>query len=224
MSLPLCITSQPDSLVWLVEKSGQFSIKSGYKCLCEDPQASEPDSESAEVQRSFWKGVWKLNIPGKIKHFLWKSCTNSLPTKNNLLKRIVISKNVCHLCSEHPEDVMHAMWRCSKVRQVWQRSFGWLDHNQVAEGSFPNLVRLIQTKPRMFPLFAVTAWVVWHHRNKSQLQDVSIPLNRLAMFAETYLQNYTTGHGQRLPPVRSATGAVKWRPPSVDSAIVEFEL
>nr|POE55816.1 aspartyl protease family protein 1 [Quercus suber] len=208
MSLPLCTTPQRDSLVWPAEKCGQFSVKSGYKCLCEDSQASDPVSEFPEVQRSLWKGIWKLNVPGKIKHFLWKSCTNSLPTKNNLLKRTIISEDVCHLCSTHPEDVMHALWGCSKVYQVWQRSFGWLDHNQVAEGSFSDLVRLVQTKPKMFPLFAVTAWAVWHHRNKSRLQVVSIPLNRLATFAETYLQNYTAGHGQRLPPVRSVTGAV----------------
>nr|POF10194.1 uncharacterized protein CFP56_14134 [Quercus suber] len=207
MSLPLCTTPQPDSLVWPAEKCGQFSVKSGYKCLCEDSQASDPVSEFPEVQRSLWKGIWKLNIPGKIKHFLWKSCTNSLPTKNNLLKRTIISEDVCHLCSMHPEDVMHALWGCSKVRQVWQRSFGWLDHNQVAEGSFSDLVRLVQTKPKMFPLFAVTAWAVWHHLNKSRLQVVSITLNRLATCVETYLQNYIAGHGQRLPPVRSVTGS-----------------
>ena len=115
---------------------------------------------------------------------------------------------------------MHAMWGCMKVRQVWQRSFGWLDHNRVAEGSFPDLVRLVQTKPKFFPLFAVTAWAVWHHRNKPRLQAVTIPL---AVFAETNLQNYAAGHGRRLPPVRSIVGAVKWRPPSENVVKINFD-
>ena len=194
-SLPLCTTPQPDSLVWPAERSGQFSVKTRYKCLCEDLQVGEHDSVFVEVQRSLWKGAWRLNVLGKIKHFLWKSCTNSLPTKENLLKKTIISENVCHLCSEHPEDVMHALWGCTKVRQMWQRSFGWLDFNRVAEKSFPDLVHLVQTIPRLFPLFAITAWVVWHHRNKSWLQATTIPLNRLAMFAENFLQNYAAGHG-----------------------------
>ena len=156
-----------------------------------------------------WKGVWKLKVPGKIKHFLWKSCTNSLPTKENLLRRTIILENVCHLCSEQPEDVMHALWGCTKVRQVWQRSFGWLDNNQVAKGSFPDLVHLVQTKPRLFPLFTVTAWAVWHHRNKSRLHAATIPLDRFTDFAEYYLQNFAAGHGQNLPPERSVTIAVK---------------
>ena len=104
-------------------------MKMGYKCLCEELQVGEFETEAAVAQRSLWKDVWMLKVQGKIKHFLWKSCTNSLPTKENLLKRTIIQEDVCHLCSEHPENVMHALWGCTKVRQVWQRSFGWLDNN-----------------------------------------------------------------------------------------------
>ena len=62
-SLPLCIIPQSDSLVWPAERSGQFLVKLGYKCLCEDLQASESDPESMEVYRGLWKGVWRLNVP-----------------------------------------------------------------------------------------------------------------------------------------------------------------
>ena len=34
-SLPLCSTPQPDILFWPKEKSGNYSMKSGYKLLCE---------------------------------------------------------------------------------------------------------------------------------------------------------------------------------------------
>ena len=103
------------------------------------------------------------------------------------MKKIIVSENVCHLCSEHPEDVMHDLWGCLKVRQVWQRSFGWLDNNRVTEGSFFDLVRMVQSKPNLFPLFVVIAWAIWHHRNKSRLQAITIPLDRVARFADSYL-------------------------------------
>ena len=35
-SLPLCITPQLDSLVWPVERSDHFLVKTGYKIQCED--------------------------------------------------------------------------------------------------------------------------------------------------------------------------------------------
>ena len=142
-------------------------MKLGYKILCEDQQADGLETDVAEAQRNFWKGVWKLKVPRKIKHFLWKSCTNSLPTKENLRKRTIIQENVYHLCSDHLEDVKHALWGCSKVRQVWQRRFGWLVKTQDKEGSFSELVHSVQKNHRLFPLFAITAWSVWNHRNKS---------------------------------------------------------
>ena len=222
-SLPLCFIPQFDSLVWPAERSGKFSVKSGYKCLYEDLQVREHDPGTMEVDRGLWKRVWKLNVPRKIKHFLWKSCTNSLPTKENLLKKTIVSENVCHLCSKHPEDVKHALWGCLKVCQVWQRSFGWLDNNRVSEGAFSDLVWKVQSKPNLFPLFAVTAWAVWHHRNKSQLQAATIPLNQVARFAESYLRSFVVGHSQRLPPVSSSVGPVKWKPPSACLVKINFD-
>ena len=57
----------------------------------------------------FWKGIWKLKTPGKIKHFLWKSYTNSVPTRENLLKRTILHDPPCHLCAMEPENVLHAL-------------------------------------------------------------------------------------------------------------------
>ena len=93
-SLPLCFIPQSDSLVWPAERSRKFSVKSGYKCLCEDLMVREHDPGTVEAAKGFWKRVWSLNVPGKIKHFLWKSCTNSLPTKENLLKKTIVPENV----------------------------------------------------------------------------------------------------------------------------------
>ncbi|XP_050249079.1 uncharacterized protein LOC126696367 [Quercus robur] len=168
-------------------------VKSRYKILCEDQQAGGLETDVAEAQRNFWKGVWKLKVPGKIKHFLWKSCTNSLPTKENLRKRTIIQENVCHLGSDHLEDVKHALWGCSKKNH------------------------------RLFPLFAVTAWSVWHHRNKSQLQSAIIPLDRVADFAENYLWNFSDRFGQQGLPVRSAATMASWCPPYENQVKINFD-
>ena len=107
---------------------------------------------------------------------------------------------------------------------MWQRSFGWLDNNRVTKGSFSDLVRMVQSKPNQFPLFAITAWAVWHHRNKSRLQAATIPLNQVAGFAESYLQSFIAGHSQRLPLVSSSVGPVKWKPSSGSSVKINFDV
>lgn len=75
-SLPLSFTPQPDTMVWKSEKSGSYSVKSGYKSLCELHNRDTNRPFVSDSQRGFWKCLWKLKVSGKIKHFLWKACTN----------------------------------------------------------------------------------------------------------------------------------------------------
>ena len=37
--------------------------------------------------RRFWKYLWKIPIPHKIRHFAWRACRDILPTKANLVRR-----------------------------------------------------------------------------------------------------------------------------------------
>ena len=68
-ALPLCSTIQPDTLIWPKEKSGNYSVKTGYKTLCDTPTNDLINTAAAETQRQFWKSIWKLKVPGKIKAF-----------------------------------------------------------------------------------------------------------------------------------------------------------
>ena len=81
----------------------------------------------------------------------------------------------------------------------------------------------MQEHPKLFPLFAVTASTVWHRRNKSRLQTATVPLDRLAIFAENYLQNFADGSGLSVPPVRSAATTVRWSPPCENRVKINFD-
>ena len=59
-----------------------------------------------------------MNVSGKIKHFLWKACTNSLPTKENLVKRKILEESVCQHCLQGNKDVVHALWGCDNLQSV----------------------------------------------------------------------------------------------------------
>ena len=77
----------------------------------------------------------------KIKHFLWKYVSNSLPTKSNLVNKKNLQDPVCHLCSLAPEDVVHALWGCEKIKYIWFQDFGWVDRTAVVDFSFKDLVQ-----------------------------------------------------------------------------------
>ena len=117
-SIPLCISSQQDYLHWLLERNGSYSMKSGYKLLCVDSSRGKASSSNSAANMVFWFGIWKLKMPRKVKHFLWRPCTNSLPTKVNLMKQKILVDPLCHCYGKQPEDIMHALWCCESVKHV----------------------------------------------------------------------------------------------------------
>lgn len=68
-SLPLCSTFQHVTLIWPKENLGNYSVKTGYKLLCDTPDVDLTDSEDTMAQRQFWKSIWNLRVLGKINQF-----------------------------------------------------------------------------------------------------------------------------------------------------------
>ena len=55
-------------------------------------------SVSYRMDNKIWKEIWKLEIPNKIKKFIWRLCTNSLAINANLYKRKIKDDPVCNIC------------------------------------------------------------------------------------------------------------------------------
>ena len=73
LAIPLCTSAQHDLVYWPPEKNGIYSVKSGYK-MCEEARREEARREEASSSTKsggsgLWKGIWKLKVPGKLKHF-----------------------------------------------------------------------------------------------------------------------------------------------------------
>ncbi|KAI9180260.1 hypothetical protein LWI28_002923 [Acer negundo] len=61
---------------------------------------------------AFWKALWKLSIPVKIKLFMWRACNNFLPTNLCLANRKVPVNPICPLCKCSEELTLHALRAC----------------------------------------------------------------------------------------------------------------
>ena len=102
-ALPLCSTPQPDVLTWPFEKFSKYFVKSDFRLLCDGLDSA------ANLKIVFWKKLWKIQVPRKIKHFLWQACTNSLATKDNLVKRKILLDAACNRCAGAQEDILHSL-------------------------------------------------------------------------------------------------------------------
>ena len=167
-------------------------MKSGYKLICEDSRSEEASGSTRNGVSGLWYGIWKLKVPGKIKHFLWKACANSLPTKVNLMKLKILADPLCHLCGRILEDHKHALWDCDceAVKSVWCKDFTWVNQFEATHVTFLDLVDRLISKPRVTELFATTACFIWTHRNKTKLMEKSLPLGSIAEAAKKFLQQF----------------------------------
>lgn len=63
--------------------------------------------------------IWNLNVPLKIKNFLWRICNIYVATNRNLCKRRVKVLALCHICESRDESIEHTLLLCEWVRAVW---------------------------------------------------------------------------------------------------------
>ncbi|KAL5766450.1 hypothetical protein ACOSP7_017067 [Xanthoceras sorbifolium] len=114
LSLPTSLRSCPDQLLWHFSKDGKYSVKSGY-WLASSLGQDGTSSSSSSVGSSWWKFLWSLNIPAKVRMFVWRACRNLLPTRSLLAARRVSVGAGCPLCDAGVDSVLHALWYCRSL-------------------------------------------------------------------------------------------------------------
>ena len=74
-----------DSMVWLHNRKGVFSVRSRYY-IARRVMRKEDWAKSSRGPSGLqiWKKLWKLQVPNKIKVFGWRACHEILPTRVNL--------------------------------------------------------------------------------------------------------------------------------------------
>lgn len=88
MGIPLCTMNTPDFWSWMFEKKCHFSVKSAYNMLVATRQRREAWLEGSaaasgtNTEEGSWKALWKTQVPGKLRLFLWRLSKQSLPTED----------------------------------------------------------------------------------------------------------------------------------------------
>lgn len=96
-------------------------MRSGYHKLLETRvMPSIQHSQCSHViNPAVWKLIWSTKAMPKVLHFLWKACSNCLPTMANLFVKKVANSPLCPICHEFPESIEHVFFLCPWVRGVW---------------------------------------------------------------------------------------------------------
>ncbi|KAH6786600.1 hypothetical protein C2S52_006152 [Perilla frutescens var. hirtella] len=111
-----------DCPMWNFSRDGNYTVKSGYWVMKSIKDSLKSKPSSSLHNSDCWMWFWKLNIPPKIKMFVWRCMSGILPTKFNLVKRGVISDPICPRCGLEIETPEHALRDCKWVSFLWETS------------------------------------------------------------------------------------------------------
>lgn len=117
--IPLSRRQVFDSMVWLHNKKGIYSIRSGYHIARKVfTKKTWIESLRGAMGQKIWKNLRRLNVPRKLKVFCWRACHEILPKRVNLVKRRRIIDDRCHYCKSVAEIAIHALWECGATQDV----------------------------------------------------------------------------------------------------------
>ncbi|KAH9657894.1 putative reverse transcriptase/RNA-dependent DNA polymerase [Citrus sinensis] len=165
-SILLPRTPQEDEIIWHYDRKGLYSVKSGYQ-LALKIKFPEPPTSSAGASQE-WQNLWKLNLPGKIKIFVWKAAKTFLPTAENLWRRKILQEPICTICKEGREDVFHALMECKLARKIWRCTDMEATVQSIRRDDMLSTMHSLMRKGAKFEIdYVASIWrATWHARNK----------------------------------------------------------
>ncbi|KAG7567730.1 Reverse transcriptase zinc-binding domain [Arabidopsis thaliana x Arabidopsis arenosa] len=133
----------------------------------QDDEIVQPPKGSVELK----KEVWKLKIPPKIQHFLWKCISGAVSTATQLRTRTIPADPTCQRCCQDDETINHILFTCTYAQTVWRcanTNFGYHLNAADLEDNLNMLIQLYKDKQiplsnRLLPFWML--WRIWKSRN-----------------------------------------------------------
>lgn len=159
-----------DSLVWAHSKNGSYTVKSGYVENVNKVTVAQVNASSSNVvPNSLWKEIWRLQVPPKVKHFLWRACSAALPTKVNLFRRKCSPNVMCPCCEKEAETLEHLLFFCDWAKRALFCCMLSVRVDCIGFSSFENwclkwMVEDNSIDDRCKSFLATMCWEIWKER------------------------------------------------------------
>ncbi|KAK3225258.1 hypothetical protein Dsin_005120 [Dipteronia sinensis] len=168
------------------------------------------------MSSNWWSSLWKLNIPPKVRIFIWKMCSNAIPSLSNLWKRKIVAIPMCR-CGLGMETPGHALFWCVEAKKVWgcTRFDGFFDECRDLHVTDVLVGLLSRVRKVELTSICIVAWALWENRNAILNWGWPRSPEALASWAESFLSEFPGTYAACLPtgstPTLVALG--DWIPP-----------
>lgn len=107
INLPM-FTIGRDKPSWVLSPDGMCTASSAYDFL---------NKEDHDIKG--WKWFWKLQLPQKLKTFIWLILHDKLPTNLLRNRRGMATSDLCPRCNSSSESTIHLFRDCPKAMSIW---------------------------------------------------------------------------------------------------------
>ncbi|KAK6151578.1 hypothetical protein DH2020_014213 [Rehmannia glutinosa] len=180
---------------------------------------AESDSHASSgsgTKGNLWKWLWALNVPTKIKIFLWKCAHGILPTKTKLRRKGMDITPLCSRCELEEETIEHALrdckwaeffWAVSPLRITWTRT-----EERGSIGDWLNRMRQ-HGETESQGLFAFLMWSIWSARNRFTFNGIEEDHNHYLRLATSRMEDYSGVRSEGVT-LGHQPATEQWKPPA----------
>lgn len=216
-----------DRVAWTQSVNGRYDVKTGYKMWFD-----QNGSTSVVPQISSWSKIWKVEVPHKIRIFLWRFCRNNIPVKSKLRHKGVPITIMCPMCNRDVEHLLHVFFDCQFATQCWSHVGLFYDMSMVTFAPDWLLQRINEGTELEVSKIAIVLWGIWSWRNKKVWEDKLVSPAMTMDWSSKIVSEWrrvTREKRARIAILSSEklAGVQKWCPPeegkfkiNVDAAVV----
>ncbi|KAA3463501.1 reverse transcriptase [Gossypium australe] len=216
LSIPLSMRSHEDFLIWREEATGEYSVRSGHRVLVQGRH-----TQIHENLKIFYKSLWSLELPSKLKITAWRSMCNYLPNFSNLHFRRIMGHVNCRRCQTEPDTREHLFRNCPVAKETWEKlGMRWSVSEKTTEFTAWVIDVFENNSLLVCRTFVCALWGIWTSRNKFIHEGENQSGGQIADFTTNYLKEIDGS--KQLLPVRS-THATRWKAPRETCMRINFD-
>ena len=129
------------------------------------------------------------------------------------MKRKIINEDRCEHCKDQKEDVIHALYQCPKLQDLYS--------SLKQATPFIDLMECVFADKRDPELFSMVAWAIWNRRNNLCLGKATTSLDELLSQTRDRLREFKLYNSSSVIPV--GRPPTRWQAPDQNTYKVNFD-
>ncbi|KAK7307421.1 hypothetical protein VNO77_40468 [Canavalia gladiata] len=175
--------AEGEEICWCPEGNGNFTVASAYSMFRNSSQGNRNNK---------WRVIWKLQVPERIRAFMWLAAHHRLPTRR-ITSKWGGEGDFCLVCHLSSEDQVHALRDCPVIKPMWKQLVPRCHWKAFFADSNRDWLRKNLMNPKLFlpeinwpEIFATGCWLAWYWRNLAVHEDDFVrPLSPAAQVIES---------------------------------------